>query len=236
MAHGESFHPARANRWMSRPNKALGTPSWRSLLLPFTLSATLAHAATDLTFESATDVNEGILNFLQSPPAKPMHHHQNVFRIDADSLNSGWVYLLQCHDHLDAVPRAQITFREGFVRDLKLDTFSRIERAWIEGASVQLVNVQPGARLCLSALTRALRHAGNGYYNLYSGPYMRKFLDGYYPMRVTLDIEYPPHFLKLLDISPPEQPGFQHIESPGSIHLDAVFEGQLTTLIQFEKL
>jgi hypothetical protein len=65
---------------------------------------------------------------------------------------------------------------------------------------------------------------------------MRKFLDGYYPMRVTLDIKYPPHLLKLLDISPPEQPGFQHIESPGSIHLDAVFEGQLTTLIQFEKL
>jgi hypothetical protein len=219
---------------MSLPNKVLATPFWRSLLL-FALSATLAHAATDLTFESATDVNEGVLNFLQTPPAKPIHHHQNVLRIDADSLNSGWVHLSQCHDNLDAVPRAQITFREGFVRDLRLDSFSRIESAWTEGASVQLINVQPGARLCLSVLTRALRHTGNGYYNLYSGPYMRKFLDGYYPMRVTLDIEYPPHLLKLLDISPPEQRGFQHIESPGSIHLDAVFEGELSTLIQFEK-
>jgi len=214
----------------------LTTLFWRSLLLPFVLSATLVQAAGDLTFESATDVNEGTLNFLQTPPAKPIHHHQNVFRIDAESLDSGWVPLLQCHDNLDAVPRAQITFREGFVRDLKLDAFSRIDSAWIEGASVQLVNVQPGARLCLSALTRALRHTGNGYYNLYSGPYMRKFLDGYYPMRVTLDIQYPPHRLKLLDISPPEQPGFQHVESPGSIHLDGVFEGELSTLIQFEKL
>ena len=121
------------------------------------------------------------------------------------------------------------------MRDLKLDAFSRIENAWIEGASVQLVNVQPGARLCLSVLTRALRYTGNGYYNLYSGPYMRKFLDGYYPMRVTLDIEFPPQLLTLVDISPPDQPGFQHVESPGSIRMDAVFEGELMTLIQFKK-
>ncbi|MBU1224688.1 MAG: hypothetical protein KKA22_03525 [Gammaproteobacteria bacterium] len=204
-------------------------------MLSLILSAGPVQAATDLTFESATDVNEGSLHFLQTPPAKRIHHHQNRLRIDADSLSTGWVQLTQCHDNLDAVPRAQITFREGFVRDLKLDSFSRIESAWIEGASVQLVNVEPGARLCLSVLTRALRHTGNGYFNLYSGPYMRKFLDGYYPMRVTLEIEYPPQLLKLIDISPSEEPGFEHMESTGSIRLDAVFEGVLLTLIQFEK-
>jgi len=220
---------------MPPPNKLFAASFWRSLLLPAALCASLAHAAADLTFESAADVNEGSLHFLPTSPAKPVHHHQNTIRIDADSLNSGWVHLSQCHDHLDAVPRAQITFREGFVRDLKLDSFSRIESAWIEGASVQLVNVEPGARLCLSVQTRALRHTGNGYFNLYSGPYMRKFLDGYYPIRVTLEIEYPPQLLKLIDISPSEQSGFEHKESPGSIRLDAVFEGVLLTLIQFEK-
>lgn len=220
---------------MCPPNNLFAPSFWRSLLLPAALCASLAQAATDLTFESAANVNEGSLHFLQTLPAKPIHHHQNTIRIDAGSLDTGWVHLSQCHDNLDAVPRAQITFREGFVRDLKLDAFSLIESAWIEGASVQLVNVQPCARLCLSVQTRALRHAGNGYFNLYSGPYMRKFLDGYYPMRVTLDIEYPPQLLTLLDISPPEQPGFQHAKSPGSIQLDAVFEGELSTLIQFEK-
>jgi hypothetical protein len=222
---------------MALPNKnKVAAPTfWRSLLLSLVLSAGPVQAATDLTFESATDVNEGSLHFLQTPPAKRIHHHQNRLRIDADSLSTGWVHLTQCHDNLDAVPRAQITFREGFVRDLKLDSFSRIESAWIEGASVQLVNVEPGARLCLSVLTRALRHTGNGYFNLYSGPYMRKFLDGYYPMRVTLEIEYPPQLLKLIDISPSEEPGFKHLESAGSIRLDAVFEGVLLTLIQFEK-
>jgi hypothetical protein len=220
---------------MAIRNKVAAPTFWRSLLLSLILSAGPVQAATDLTFESATDVNEGSLHFLQTPPAKRIHHHQNRLRIDADSLSTGWVQLTQCHDNLDAVPRAQITFREGFVRDLKLDSFSRIESAWIEGASVQLVNVEPGARLCLSVLTRALRHTGNGYFNLYSGPYMRKFLDGYYPMRVTLEIEYPPQLLKLIDISPSEEPGFEHMESAGSIRLDAVFEGVLLTLIQFEK-
>jgi len=142
------------------------------------LSVGLAQAASDLSFESAGEVNEGGLRFLETAPAKPVHHHQNHIRIDSDSLNSGWVTLSQCHDHLDAVPRAQITFREGFVRDLKVDRFTLIEDAWIEGASVQLRNVEPGARLCLSAQTRALRNTGNGYFNLTNGPYMRKFLDG----------------------------------------------------------
>ncbi|HWR76915.1 MAG TPA: hypothetical protein VN283_06875 [Thiobacillus sp.] len=208
---------------------------WRSLLLPAALSVSLTHAAADLSFESASAVNEGPLHFLETPPAKPVHHHQNRIRIETDSLASGWVGLSQCHDHLDAVPRAQITFREGFVRDLKIDIARGIEQAWIEGASVQLRNVKPGARLCLSAQTRALRNTGNGYFNLTNGPYMRKFLDGYYPMRVTLEIDYPVQVLRLIDVSPQPQPGLTLVEQPGRIQLDAVFEGELQTLIQFEK-
>lgn len=219
---------------MTSPNSVSCGSFWRGLLLFSVLWAGLARAQTDLTFESAADVSEGDLLFLPAPPGKPIHHHQNTLRIDEDSLRSGWVSLSQCHDHLDAVPRAQITFRDGFVRDLKVSSFSRIEDAWIEGTTVQLRNVKSAARLCLSAQTRALRHAGNGYYNLYSGPYMRKFLDGYYPMRLTLEIQYPANLLNLIDIDPPAQPGLSHEKSPGAIRLDAVFEGVLQTLIQFE--
>ena len=194
-----------------------------------------AQAPADLSLESAFHVNEGELRFLDKPPAKAVHHHQNRFRIDAESLASGWVRLVQCHDNLDAVPRSQITFREGFVRDLKVLSVHAIDNAWIEGASVQLVNVQRGARLCLAADTRALRNTGNGYFNLYSGPYMRRFLDGYYPMRLTLEIEYPPELLSLLDVSPDAQPGFTLEDSPGHLRMDALFEGVLQTLVQFEK-
>jgi len=220
---------------MLPPNKPLFRLLWGGLLLPLSLSASLALAAADLTFESAEQVNEGKLHFLEVIPDKPLHHHQNRIRIDSDSLSSGWVSLSQCHDNLDAVPRAQITFREGFVRDLRVDTFTHIEDAWIEGASVQLRNVEPGARLCLSAQTRALRNNGNGYFNLQNGPYMRKFFDGYYPMRVSLAIDYPAQLLTLIDIAPAAQPGLELDERPGAIRMDAVFEGELMTLIQFER-
>jgi hypothetical protein len=64
---------------------------------------------------------------------------------------------------------------------------------------------------------------------------MRKFLDGYYPMRVTLDVDYPAQTLSLIDISPSVQPGLAVVKQPGSIRLEAVFEGELQTLIQFER-
>lgn len=199
------------------------------------MSTSLVHAAADLSFESADDVNEGTLHFLEVVPDKPLHHHQNRIRIDSGSLSTGWVSLSQCHDNLDAVPLAQITFREGFVRDLRVDSFSQIGDAWIEGASVQLRNIEHGARLCLTAQTRALRSTGNGYFNLLNGPYMRKFLDGYYPMRVSLEVDYPTQLLSLIDIMPAAQPGLKLVERPGAIRLDAVFEGELMTLIQFEQ-
>lgn len=206
-----------------------------SVLCALCLLAGAARAERDPDFESAADVNEGVLHFLATPPAKAVHHHHNRIRIDPDSLRTGWVSLAQCHDHLDPVAAAQITFRDGFVRDLKVDSFSGIEQAWVEGASVQLKNVAPGARLCLSAHTRALRDTGGGYYILFSGPYLRKFLDGYYPMRVTLEIRYPVRSLSLVDVSPPAQPGLSLVVQPGTIRIDALFEGELQTHIQFEK-
>jgi hypothetical protein len=215
--------------------KPVALLSLLTLMLPVALTAGSTVAATDLSFESAALVNEGSLHFLETAPAKPVHHHQNRIVIDANSLESGWVSLSQCHDHLDAVPLAQITFREGFVRNLRVDSAVRIEEARIEGASVQLRNVEPGATLCLSAQTRAFHDTGNGYYNLTNGPYMRKFLDGYYPMQVTLDIRYPAELLKLIDVTPPSQPGFALDERPGLIRVYTTFEGELQTLIQFEK-
>jgi hypothetical protein len=100
---------------------------------------------------------------------------------------------------------------------------------------VQLRNVSEGARLCLSAETRALHDGGNGYYALHNGPYMRKFLDGYYPMRVTIEVTYPAEALTLLDVSPAAQDGLRIVEAAGSVRLDAVFEGELRTVIQFQR-
>lgn len=214
------------------------TAGWATGLLALALTMGLcasgAHA-DDPLFQSADAVNEGPLRLLESAPDKPVHHHQNRIRIEADSLASGWVALAQCHDNLDAVPRAQITFREGYISDLKVEQSRGIGAAWVEGASVQLSQVAPGSRLCLSARMRALRDAGDGYFNLVGGPYMRKFLDGYYPMRVTLDIDYPQAALYVVDVSPQPAPGLALQETPGHIRMDALFEGELFTLVQFAR-
>jgi hypothetical protein len=185
--------------------------------------------------KSAAGVNEGSLTFLTSPPVKPLHHHQNTIRLSPDSLTTGWTALTQCHDNLDAVPRAQITFREGYIRELRVTESRLIGQAWIQGPTVQLREVSPGARLCLEAQTRALKDMGNGYFNLFNGPYMRKFLDGYYPMQVSLSIEYPADMLGVIDVSPPEQTGFNVIQKPGRLSVSTIFEGELRTLIQFER-
>ena len=40
--------------------------------------------------------------------------------------------------------------------------------------------------------------------------------------------------LRLIDIAPPAQPGLVLDERPGTLHLDALFEGELQFLIQFD--
>lgn len=214
-------------------------------LLTGLLSLACAAAAPPLSQEEleawfngngATAVNEGDLTFLAASPAKPVHHHQNLIRITPASLRDGWVELEQCHDHLDAVPDAQITFRVGYIRNLQIVEARAITRAWVEGPSVQLKGVSPAARLCLKAQTRALRAAGSGYFELNNGPYMRKFLDGYYPMALSLRVEYPASLLKVVDIRPNQQPGFSIRENPGQVSIEALFEGVLRTMIQFQQL
>jgi hypothetical protein len=54
-------------------------------------------------------------------------------------------------------------------------------------------------------------------------------------MRVTLEIDYPQQILRLTGVSPPPQAGLAVVERPGNIRLDALFEGELRTLIEFRQ-
>lgn len=182
---------------------------------------------------STDEVNEGALVFLTQPPSRQVHHHQNHLVIDADSVLNGWVRLNQCHDHLDRVPRAQIMYNRDRIRDLQITTSGNIEQSWVEDNTVQLRNVQENARLCVQAWTRALRSNGDGSYSLKNGPFMRRFLDGYYPMRVSMQIDYAASGLQLIAINPIRQQGFDVMEEDGSLAFDAWFEGRLKTEFLF---
>ena len=189
-------------------------------------------AEFDLMARTAA-VNEGELEFIPARAAAGAHTHRNRIQITAASLAEGWVTLEQCHENIDAVPAAQVLFRADGIRNLEITSSRHIARAWVEGPSVQLEDVGADATLCIRAESRALYRFGDGHYRLRNGPYMRRFLDGYYPMRVELHIDYPAELIRLVGQSPAAQPGFDVSAGEHQLDVDATFEGRLVTCFDF---
>ena len=155
--------------------------------------------------------------------------------ISEHSLSTGWVWLAQCHNNLDRVSRLQITFNKGRVRDLQITSSHHIAESWVEDNSVQLRNVRDKAVLCITAWTKALIHNQDGSYSMRNGPFMRKFLDGYYPMRVSMEINFSDTGLQLVSVAPRQQQGFVVIQESKRVSFDAWFEGRLKTEFRFEQ-
>jgi hypothetical protein len=181
----------------------------------------------------ANEVNEGQLVFLADIPVADVHHHQNKLIIEPQSLASGWVRLQQCHNNLDKVSRAQILFKKKKIKQLQIISSKNIEQAWIEANSVQLVNISEHAQLCVEAVSRALIVNQDGSYSLRNGPFMRRFLDGYYPMHVSMEVSYAGTGLQLASVSPVTQQGFQVWQKNDQIKYEAWFEGRLKTELRF---
>lgn len=177
----------------------------------------------------AAEVSEGELRFLTSPPQAPAHHHHNQLTIRDSSLDDGWVEMRQCHYDLDRVPEAEIVYRPEHIRKLRVTDVLNIERAWVEGPSVQLLNVGAAARLCIAAETRGLLKLKDGGYLLQNGPYMRRFLDGFYPMRVSADVRLETERLCFASVTPAPQAGIKVTRGPRRLQLDTWFEGRLFT-------
>ena len=178
-------------------------------------------------------VNTGELRLLPDPPEAPVHQHHNEINITAGSLEHGWVGLRQCHNNLDPVPATEIVFRPERTRGLRILSNRNIGAVRVEGASVQLKDIRKGAELCLELESRALTALPGRGWSLRNGPYMRRFLDGYYPMRVKIRIRYPADLLEAGEFSPRSQPGLTVRRRPGDIEVDSWFEGRLNTRLDF---
>ena len=180
-------------------------------------------------------VNEGELEFLASPPSEIVHHLDNVLILDRSSPASGWVRLQQCHRNIDRVSRAEIVFNAERVRNIRITHSENIGASWVDGASVQLTDVAEGSHLCLGADSRALTALGDGAFRVDNGPFMRRFLDGYYPMRVSERIMLADSGLRFAGITPEQQPGFEVTVDALSIRFDAWFEGRLRTEVELTR-
>ncbi|MDD5389065.1 MAG: hypothetical protein PHD37_06950 [Gallionellaceae bacterium] len=197
------------------------------------LCAQAAPSEEELFFKNISEVNEGDLRFLAEAPDRLVHHHQNRITLTPDSLVSGWVKLEQCHQHLDPVPNTQIVYGQDRIRALRITRAENIERAWVDENSIQMENIRHDALICIEAESRALLNDGPSAYVLRNGPYMRRFLDGYYPMRVTMTVSLGDSGLRFDSLTPPSQPGFNLHVSQVEVGYDTWFEGKLTTAIRF---
>ncbi|MFN3785978.1 MAG: hypothetical protein ACK4RS_03965 [Thiothrix sp.] len=68
-----------------------------------------------------------------------------------------------------------------------------------------------------------------------NGPYRRKFLDGYDPMHVSMQVDYPQDLLTVTAITPTVQTGFNVTQEDGKLAYDTIFEGELRTAIRFKR-
>ena len=183
--------------------------------------------------DSHNTISDGDLQFIAKPPAKPLHKHTTHITINAGSLRTGWVVNKQCHHNLDQVSALEVVFRKGGVRKLRILQATNIKRAWVEGNSVQLEDIGAGAVLCILSETRSFRYQSlEGAYVWRGGPYMKRFFDGYFPMHVSLAIDYPSQLLKLAKIAPAVLKS-RAVSVPGHIRLDTMFTGKLVVRLQF---
>lgn len=217
---------------------AVCCPATRFAFLAVLLPALAWASPSDdeLFFKSVSDVNDGDLHFLTQEPAKPVHHHQNHLFLDDHSLSTGWVRLEQCHQHLDAVPTMQIVYSKDRIRKLAVLRSENIGKSWVHEHTVQMERVEHNALICISAESLALNADGKGGYSLSNGPYMRRFLDGYYPMRVSMDVTLETDRLRFVDVSPAPQPGFRFARDGAHLGYDALFEGRLSTILRFAEI
>lgn len=186
-----------------------------------------------LADDESVPVNEGELELLAVRPDRPVHVHSNRIALDHASLERGWARLDQCHRNLDPVGDAQVVYNAERVRDLAVTRAEGIGAARVVGPTVQLENVSTQAVLCVRAESKVVHSLGDGRYAIRNGPFMRSFLDGYYPMHVQLEVVLPPIDWNLEKTTPAAQPGFSVAREQDRILVDAWFTGRLETALYF---
>jgi hypothetical protein len=128
-----------------------------------------------------------------------------------------------------------VVYRFRQMRGLHVTEARHIGRAWVEGQSVQLKDVGKEARLCVELEAQILYHQEDGRYLLRYGPFQRKFLDSYFPLHISLDVDYSEAPLKLEKITPAPTQGFAHREGKNRLSLEGWFRGKLTIELLFRE-
>ena len=177
-------------------------------------------------------VNEGQLNFLNINSKKNIFGSVINIMVDQNSIDEGWTKLTQCYSNLDPIPRTAVVYRKNLIKNLKVLSSKNIKSTKVAGNKVLLNHVSKKASLCIGATARNFYQNEDKSFSLVNGPYHRKFLDGYYPYHLKLNIHYSPK-LKFSFNIPKQQTGFQVKQNSNSLSIETVFEGRLKTEFRF---
>lgn len=185
--------------------------------------------------QAAQSVNGGELKFVEAHKIDTRFDYHMTNRIDflPNSLNDGWLSLQQCHYNLDAVKALEIVYAEDKTRKLSIVSQKHIGQAKVEGSSLQLTNIQGSAQICVSAETRGLERINPKQWQLKRGPFMRRYLDGYYPMQVSLEVDWQQQPIQLSQSIPPAQLGASIQQSETYFKGVYQFEGKLQPQLNF---
>ncbi len=147
--------------------------------------------------------------------------------------------MIQCHSNLDAVPRLDIVYKPGRVRDIKVLSYRNVGSVTVGRYDVAVMDIQADSQVCVRAFSRVLYPAngrgGARLYRLVNGLFMRRFLDGYYPLRLEFTVSYPERRLELISVKPGAQLGWNVRHDVGWVFMQGRFEGQLMTQMIFEE-
>jgi len=212
----------------------LAVPVWASSGEPSAEALEQWFESDEQVLPYVDDVSEGELRFLVKPPDKRTTSISNKIDILNTSIESGWVDIEQCYGDLDPIDAVEVVYRYHNMRNLKILSTENIKKAWVEQQSVQLNEVEKGAKLCVSLQAQIFYKQDGKSFALRNGPFERKFLDGYFPLHVKLRVFFPEKSLRFTDSKPAATPGFTVRRNASSIEIDTWFEGKLTTELFFE--
>jgi hypothetical protein len=183
--------------------------------------------------DDTADVNEGMLEFLERADNRRILQTSNHLTITPASLENGWVSLYQCQSNLDPVSAVEVVYRYHGLRNLQVVSSRQVQQARVENNTVQLREVGEGGEVCIRAEVQVLNPYGDSGYTLQSGPFHRRFLDGFYPVQLDYRVHWPAELLQLAVVLPEKQPGFEVHRDAGSLAIDTLFEGKLLIRLGF---
>lgn len=175
------------------------------------------------------------VQFLDQPPTQAPHRQEMKVLIDAQSLKTGLVRVDQCHYRLDPVPATQIVFGPA-LRALQVTRSRNIGSLDLEGRSVQLHDVGEDAEICLRTVNQVFRQQADGSFVLRNGPFMRQFLDGYFPLQLHYQVRYPANLITLESLTPEVPTNMLTRDQAGKLDLQVLFTGPLQLETRFRPL